>query len=42
VGTLYESTGGWGLPLLLLGGFMLAQLTAGMFAGRDRVVEDEV
>jgi CP family cyanate transporter-like MFS transporter len=40
VGTAYEATGGWGLPLALLGALMVAQVAVGWLAGRDRHVED--
>ncbi|MFF5262078.1 MFS transporter [Actinomadura viridis] len=36
VGTLYEYSGGWRAPLALLAVLMLAQLAAGVLAGRDR------
>ncbi|MQY16427.1 putative transporter YycB [Streptomyces sp. RB5] len=42
VGALYESTDGWHAPIVVLVVLMLGQLTVGMIAGRDRVVEDEV
>ncbi|GAA1360787.1 CynX/NimT family MFS transporter [Streptomyces beijiangensis] len=38
VGALYETSGGWRAPLVFLMGLMLAQMTAGLFAGRDRPV----
>jgi CP family cyanate transporter-like MFS transporter len=41
VGVLYQSSGGWGLPLALMSALMLPQMAAGMLAGRDRTVEDE-
>ncbi|WBB60146.1 MFS transporter [Streptomyces sp. WMMC500] len=42
VGALYGATDGWDVPLAVLAGFMVAQVAAGIVAGRDRVVEDEV
>ncbi|WP_413471520.1 CynX/NimT family MFS transporter [Streptomyces sp. MB09-02B] len=41
VGVLYQHSGGWGLPLVLMAALMLPQIAAGVLAGRDRVVEDE-
>jgi CP family cyanate transporter-like MFS transporter len=41
VGVLYQHTGGWGLPLLLMAGLLLPQMAAGVIAGRDRTIEDE-
>ncbi|GHA12713.1 MFS transporter [Streptomyces echinoruber] len=41
VGVLYQSSGGWGLPLALMSALMLPQMAAGLLAGRDRTVEDE-
>ncbi|MFI1167781.1 CynX/NimT family MFS transporter [Streptomyces sp. NPDC020801] len=41
VGVLYQSSGGWGLPIALMTGLMLPQMAAGWLAGRDRTVEDE-
>ncbi|MDQ8702895.1 MFS transporter [Streptomyces sp. LHD-70] len=38
VGALYETTGGWDGPLLLLGVLMVPQIVSGWFAGRDRQV----
>ncbi|UGY90640.1 CynX/NimT family MFS transporter [Streptomyces gobiensis] len=40
VGALHDSSGGWHAPLTLLVTLMLAQITVGVFAGRDRCVED--
>ncbi|MEV6109421.1 MFS transporter [Streptomyces sp. NPDC051940] len=42
VGALYESTDGWDVPLAVLAVLMVAQVSVGLLAGRDRVVEDEV
>ncbi len=42
VGTLYQRSGGWGLPIALMAGLMVPQIVAGLFAGRARHVEDEV
>ena len=41
VGVLYESSGGWGLPIALMAGLMIPQMVVGVLAGRDRTVEDE-
>ncbi|WP_062212548.1 MFS transporter [Streptomyces sp. NBRC 109706] len=40
VGALNEATGGWDAPLLLMTCLLLAQITCGVLAGRDRCVED--
>ncbi|AGP58851.1 transporter [Streptomyces rapamycinicus NRRL 5491] len=42
VGVLYQHSGGWGQPLALMAGFMVPQIVAGVLAGRDRHLEDEV
>ncbi|PJM91393.1 MFS transporter [Streptomyces sp. CB01373] len=41
VGVLYQSSGGWGLPIALMAGLMVPQMVVGYLAGRDRTVEDE-
>ncbi len=41
VGVLYQHTGGWHLPLALMGALMLPQIAVGVLAGRPRVIEDE-
>ncbi|MDP9850224.1 CynX/NimT family MFS transporter [Streptosporangium lutulentum] len=41
VGMLYESTGGWTTPFLLLLAVVAVQLAAGWYAGRSRYLEDE-
>ncbi|MER5967551.1 MFS transporter [Streptomyces sp. NPDC002057] len=41
VGMLYQHSGGWGLPIALMGGLMVPQMIVGTLAGRDRTVEDE-
>ncbi|MGW8380562.1 MFS transporter [Streptomyces sp. ODS28] len=41
VGALHDASGGWHVPLLLMTGLLLAQIVAGLLAGRDRVIEDE-
>ncbi|OKJ68901.1 CynX/NimT family MFS transporter [Streptomyces sp. CB02261] len=41
VGVLYQHSGGWGLPIALMGGLMVPQMIVGTLAGRDRTVEDE-
>ncbi|OKK08622.1 transporter [Streptomyces sp. CB03234] len=41
VGALYEHSGGWGTPLVLMTGLMVPQVIVGIIAGRDRTIEDE-
>ncbi|MFH8406396.1 CynX/NimT family MFS transporter [Streptomyces sp. NPDC018019] len=41
VATLYQHSGGWGLPIALMAGLMVPQMAVGMLAGRDRRMEDE-
>lgn len=41
VGTLYEATGGWSLPYLLIFGVLAVQLVTGWYAGRNRFLEDQ-
>ncbi|MEV7363757.1 MFS transporter [Streptomyces sp. NPDC091299] len=41
VGVLYQSSGGWGLPLALMAGLMVPQIVVGVLAGRNGTVEDE-
>ncbi|MEV0635450.1 MFS transporter [Streptomyces sp. NPDC050619] len=41
VGVLYQSSGGWGLPIALMTCLMIPQMVVGVLAGRDRTVEDE-
>ncbi len=41
VGVLYQSSGGWGVPLALMSGLMVPQMVVGCLAGRNRTVEDE-
>jgi CP family cyanate transporter-like MFS transporter len=42
VGSLYQSTGGWTLPLAFMGALLVPQLLIGLRAARNRFVEDEV
>ncbi|MFT2014510.1 CynX/NimT family MFS transporter [Streptomyces sp. 796.1] len=42
VGALYQHTDGWRLPIALMAGLMVLQIGAGVLAGRDRVVENEL
>ncbi|WP_116211068.1 CynX/NimT family MFS transporter [Streptomyces olivoreticuli] len=42
VGWLNESTGGWNWPIALMASLMVPQIVAGVLAGRDRTVEDEI
>ncbi|MBW5482703.1 CynX/NimT family MFS transporter [Streptomyces bambusae] len=41
IGTLYQHSGGWDLPLALMAALMLPQILLGVLAGRDRTIEDE-
>ncbi|MCQ9133509.1 CynX/NimT family MFS transporter [Streptomyces hilarionis] len=41
VGVLYQHSGGWDLPLVLMAALMVPQTVVGVLAGRDRTVEDE-
>jgi CP family cyanate transporter-like MFS transporter len=41
-GALHEATGGWTVPIALMGLFLVPQSVAGYLAGRDRKVEDEL
>ncbi|MFD9393649.1 CynX/NimT family MFS transporter [Streptomyces sp. NPDC060000] len=41
VGVLYQHSGGWGLPLVLMAALMVPQTVVGVLAGRDRTVEEE-
>jgi len=41
-GALHDATGGYGIPLALTGLFLVPQLLAGLVAGRDRTIEDEL
>ncbi|MFC5722443.1 CynX/NimT family MFS transporter [Streptomyces gamaensis] len=42
VGWLNETTGGWNAPLALMAALMVPQIIAGVLAGRNRTVEDEL
>jgi CP family cyanate transporter-like MFS transporter len=42
VGALYDATGGWQVPILLLLVLLVPQGVAGVLAGRDRYVEDDL
>ncbi|MFI6350866.1 CynX/NimT family MFS transporter [Streptomyces sp. NPDC050560] len=42
VGVLYQQSGGWTLPILLMGALMVPQIGFGVLAGRGRTVEDEL
>ncbi|MEU4093079.1 MFS transporter [Streptomyces sp. NPDC026673] len=42
VGTLYQHTGGWDLPVAFMLALLVPQIAAGVVAGRDRSVEDEL
>ncbi|WP_323450676.1 CynX/NimT family MFS transporter [Streptomyces yaizuensis] len=41
VGVLYQHSGGWGLPIVLMAGLLVPQIVCGVLAGRDRTIEDE-
>ncbi|WP_181449132.1 CynX/NimT family MFS transporter [Nonomuraea aridisoli] len=41
VGVLHDSTDGWALPYTLIFVVIAAQLVTGLYAGRDRYLEDE-
>ncbi len=41
VGVLYQHSGGWEVPLVLMAALMVPQTVMGVLAGRDRTVEDE-
>ncbi|MEB8338931.1 CynX/NimT family MFS transporter [Streptomyces endophyticus] len=41
VGVLYQHSGGWGAPIALMAALMVPQIVVGVFAGRNRTVEDE-
>ncbi|MFI1831276.1 CynX/NimT family MFS transporter [Streptomyces sp. NPDC020412] len=41
VGVLYQHSGGWDLPIALMGGLLVPQIALGLLAGRDRTIEDE-
>ncbi|MEU2876193.1 CynX/NimT family MFS transporter [Streptomyces sp. NPDC007070] len=41
VGVLYQSSGGWGLPIALMTALMIPQMLVGWVAGRNRTVEEE-
>jgi CP family cyanate transporter-like MFS transporter len=42
VGALYQHSGGWGLPIALMGALMVPQIACGVLAGRNRYIEDEL
>lgn len=41
VGVIYQMTGGWALTYVLIFGVLATQLFTGLYAGRDRYLEDE-
>ncbi|MFI6940647.1 CynX/NimT family MFS transporter [Streptomyces sp. NPDC050418] len=41
VGVLYQHTGGWEVPIVLMGAILVPQIVFGILAGRQRTVEDE-
>ncbi|MFQ6144768.1 CynX/NimT family MFS transporter [Streptomyces seoulensis] len=41
VGVLYQSSGGWGVPIALMTALMIPQMLVGWLAGRNRTVEEE-
>ncbi|MBL1102565.1 CynX/NimT family MFS transporter [Streptomyces coffeae] len=42
VGALYQHSGGWGQPIAFMAALMVPQIVAGVFAGRNRTLEDEI
>lgn len=42
VGAIYGATGGWSVPILLMLVLLVPQGVAGVFAGRNRFVEDDL
>lgn len=41
IGLLHETTGGWQIPLIVIGSVLVIAIPAGMIAGRRRTIEDE-
>ncbi|WP_371615224.1 CynX/NimT family MFS transporter [Streptomyces sp. NBC_00454] len=41
IGALYQHSGGWDLPLVVMAGLLVPQIALGLLAGRDRTIEDE-
>ncbi|MER7171147.1 CynX/NimT family MFS transporter [Streptomyces mesophilus] len=41
VGVLYQHSGGWEAPIVLMGALLVPQILFGVMAGRQRTVEDE-
>ncbi len=41
VGVLYQHTGGWDVPIVLMGALLVPQILFGVLAGRQRIIEDE-
>ncbi|MER5769944.1 MFS transporter [Streptomyces sp. NPDC001985] len=41
VGVVYQHSGGWDLPIMLMAGLLVPQIVCGVLAGRDRTIEDE-
>jgi MFS transporter, CP family, cyanate transporter len=42
VGLLYQSTGGWKVPIAFVAALLVPQTISGIFAGRNRTIEDEI
>ncbi|GAB3769091.1 CP family cyanate transporter-like MFS transporter [Nocardioides ginsengisegetis] len=42
VGTLYDATGGWTAPLLMLTALMVPQIAAGLYVARPAAIEDQL
>ena len=42
MGTLYQATGGWTAPLVLLALMSLPLLAVGLYASGDRFLEDQL
>jgi CP family cyanate transporter-like MFS transporter len=41
VGLLYQSTGGWKVPIAFVAALLIPQTISGILAGRNRTIEDE-
>ncbi|MCX4525139.1 MULTISPECIES: MFS transporter [unclassified Streptomyces] len=41
IGTLYQHSGGWDLPLVVMACLLVPQIALGVLAGRDRTIEGE-
>jgi MFS transporter, CP family, cyanate transporter len=41
-GVLHDATGGWTVPIAVLAAFLIPQTVAGLVAGRNRTIEDDL